>query len=351
MATRVYLPGGRERTKLFPTRRQAVAWETVERSRPVPTTETLRHYVDRVGDSLLASLAPSTRQTYRAHLTHRILPDLGHRRLTVITPAHIEAAQQRWIREGLSSSIVTGTLNCLSRVFASAIRARQLQANPVREVERPRPDPARTTPTLTLAEVDQIAAACDQVQPVYGNLVRLAAGTGLRFGELVALQVGDVDLTAGLITVRRAVSAEQMQTTKSGRIRQVPITGDLHPLLQRLTNGRQASGLVLIGPLGGRIHKGNFYNRTRWVDLVTRLGHPGFRFHDLRATAIVIWIRAQVPLSTVRMIAGHASLATTDRYARIARNDFTGAAQQIDSYIFRTREGGSGQDRQPENRL
>ena len=43
----------------------------------------------------------------------------------------------------------------------------------------------------------------------------------------------------------------------------------------------------------------------------------------------MLWIRAEVPLTTVRMLAGHASLATTDRYARIARNDLAGAAAQV----------------------
>ena len=51
----------------------------------------------------------------------------------------------------------------------------------------------------------------------------------------------------------------------------------------------------------------------------------------------MLWIRAEVPLTTVRMIAGHATLATTDRYARIARNDLAGAAAQVNSYIARTR--------------
>ena len=55
--------------------------------------------------------------------------------------------------------------------------------------------------------------------------------------------------------------------------------------------------------------------------------------------AIVLWIRAEVPLTTVRVLAGHASLATTDRYARIARNDLAGAAAQVNSYISRTRVG------------
>ena len=69
----------------------------------------------------------------------------------------------------------------------------------------------------------------------------------------------------------------------------------------------------------------------------TRGGHgarPKIKGALLTATAIVLWIRAEVPLTTVRMLAGHASLATTDRYARIARNDLAGAAAQVNSYMF-----------------
>ena len=93
------------------------------------------------------------------------------------------------------------------------------------------------------------------------------------------------------------------------------------------------------GPLGGRLYHSNFRTKVRWPALVGELGWPGLRFHDLRATAIVLWIRAEVSLTTVRALAGHASLATTDRYARIARNDLAGAAAQVDSYISRTRNG------------
>ena len=77
----------------------------------------------------------------------------------------------------------------------------------------------------------------------------------------------------------------------------------------------------------------------QWRELVAGLGWPGLRFRDLRATTIVLWIRAEVPLTTVRALAGHASLATTDRYARIARNDLSGAAAHVNSYISRTRRG------------
>ena len=76
----------------------------------------------------------------------------------------------------------------------------------------------------------------------------------------------------------------------------------------------------------------NFRDAVDWVRLVERLGWPGFRFHDLRATAIVVWIRAGIPLAVVREMAGHASLATTDKYVRLARNELSGAAAAINAY-------------------
>ena len=60
---------------------------------------------------------------------------------------------------------------------------------------------------MTVEEVDRLAVACDKVSRRDGDYVRLAAFLGLRAGELTALQVGDVDLTLGVVTIRRAFSA------------------------------------------------------------------------------------------------------------------------------------------------
>lgn len=77
-------------------------------------------------------------------------------------------------------------------------------------VERARAGVERVTPTLMVEEVDRLAAACDLVSRRYGDYVRLAALLGLRAGELTALQVGDVNLTTGVVTIRRAFSAGEL---------------------------------------------------------------------------------------------------------------------------------------------
>jgi integrase len=337
---RIYLSGGGERTKVFGSKREAVAWEVHNRGRRPESKESLTRWLERVGpDVLLGGLSPSTRATYRSHLARRIIPELGHRALSAITAAHIEAAQRSWKSSNVSPTVIAGTLNCLARLFRVAIKQGDLSVSPIAAVERARSGIERVTPTLTVEEVDRLAAACDKVSRRYGDYVRLAALLGLRAGELTALQVGDVDLTLGVVTIRRAFSAGELQTPKSRRVRQVPVVGELGPVLSRMISGRRPSEAVLLGPLGGRLYHSNFRTKVRWPELVGLLGWPGLRFHDLRATAIVLWIRAEVPLTTVRMLAGHASLATTDRYARIARNDLAGAAAQVNSYISRTRGG------------
>jgi Phage integrase family len=106
----------------------------------------------------------------------------------------------------------------------------------------------------------------------------------------------------------------------------------IRPVLVKWTTGRPKTAPLLVGPRGGRFNHANFRDAVDWVRLVTRLGWPGFRFHDLRATAIVVWIRAGLPLAVFREMAGHASLSTTDRYVRLARNDLSAAASAINAY-------------------
>lgn len=335
--------GGRWRdgpSRVFDTKREATAWEVKHRKKgPVRlTTATLAAYVAANQVEAFADISPSTRATYKSAMV-RTLRILGHRGLVGITSLDVERLQRTLRSEGLSSSSVAATRNALSAIYRHAIKSGVAQSNPVLDAKKPRPEPRREVPTLTVSQVERLAQVCAATSPLYGEYVRLAAFTGLRAGELTALQVGDVDWALRVINVRRAWSKSTLQTPKSGKSRRVPIVDSLEVLLDRLTVGAQPEEWLLRGDLGGRLHHGNFRNDVDWVRLVQQCGFDGFRFHDLRATAIVLWIKAGVPLSTVRAMAGHASLNTTDRYVRIARSDLEDATAQLNSYMTRTSEG------------
>ena len=150
MAGADLLPGGGERTKVFASKREAVAWEVNNRGRRAESKESLTCWLERSGPMRCwAACRPRPGLTYRSHLSRRIVPEFGHRALSAITAAHIESAQRAWKSDDISPTVVAGTLNCLSRLFRFAIKLGDLSASPMSAVERARAGVERVTPTLT----------------------------------------------------------------------------------------------------------------------------------------------------------------------------------------------------------
>lgn len=140
---------------------------------------------------------------------------------------------------------------------------------------------------LSLAEVEALAQRC----LVSGNIVRLAAYTGLREGELLRLE-------------RRHIQGATIvldTATKSGRPRSVPVPSVAAALLNDI-------------PFACTYH----ILRTEFEAARAAIGLPHVRFHDLRHTYASILVQQGVRLKTVGAILGHSSTVVTDRYAHLA---------------------------------
>ena len=117
----------------------------------------------------------------------------------------------------------------MGKVTRHAHRTGLIQTNPMFAIQIP-PIPQFKEPRfLSPAEVETLAQAIEQPAwaKTYGDLVRFAAWTGLRAGEIVGLRVGDVDLKRGVVKVRRTVrkvsGGWESTTPKSQRsTREVP---------------------------------------------------------------------------------------------------------------------------------
>jgi integrase len=150
---------------------------------------------------------------------------------------------------------------------------------PQRERREPR--------VLTPAGVEALAEAVAELGCPTGTLVvRTAAWTGLKAGELAGPRAGRVDL-AGIADrgrggrgSRRALVAGE---TKTGRVRTVPLPERLVPLLERQVTGKAATELVFHGQRDGpRRH--SWFCRRFFRPACERIGRPDLRFHDLRHT-------------------------------------------------------------------
>jgi integrase len=160
----------------------------------------------------------------------------------------------------------------------------------------------------------QAARAMDDARD--GDLVRVAAYTGLRRGELIALRWRDIDFAAHKLTVRRAVSAGvEATSTKSRRAREVPLPDQAAGALDRLSKRSEFGGpgeYVFANRLGRRLDATAL--RRRFERARDAAGLPPLRFHDLRHTYGSLLVAGGVDLQSVKAAMGHSRITTTERY-------------------------------------
>jgi integrase len=146
-------------------------------------------------------------------------------------------------------------------------------------------------------------------------MVRVAAYAGLRLGELLALRWRDVDFSGHALTISRAMSAGVESSTKSGRVRRVPMPDQAAAALDRLSHREDFTGageLVFVNVLGRPLDGSAV--RRRFKAARDAIGIRPLRFHDLRHTYGSLLAAAGVDLVTIQAAMGHSQLATTSRY-------------------------------------
>ncbi|HEU4461040.1 MAG TPA: site-specific integrase [Solirubrobacterales bacterium] len=142
----------------------------------------------------------------------------------------------------------------------------------------------------------------------------VAACTGLRLGELLALRWSDVDLKAGALTVSRAMSAGEESSTKSRRPRTVPLADQAATELQGLRERPRFTShtdYVFRRPDDAPLDRSAV--RSRFIRAQEQAGVRVRRFHDLRHTFSSLAIQ-QFDLVAVKDMMGHSKLTNTERH-------------------------------------
>jgi integrase len=191
-----------------------------------------------------------------------------------------------------------------------------LTVNPIGRVERLRVkyDPGRFD-TYSPEEVHALRRAAASEQDAAAYVV--AAFAGLRRGEVLALRWRDVDFANETLRVEQAVSTvgQEMKSTKSGRMRSVPMIPDVAAALDRLSRRDRFTGrddLVFVGDTGEPLDGSAL--RRRYVAAAKRAGLRPLRFHDLRHSFATVAVNATHSGRELQEWMGHADYRTTARY-------------------------------------
>ena len=267
--------------------------------------------------TLKTTRAPSTQKAYRSWLDNHILPRIGSRPVASIVPSDVKKIVAQMASAGLAAGTITNALDPLRQILDLAVDDRLIRVSPMpanRKLDLPR-QAKREFVLLTMDEVDRLAAAAAEVgRAEDGVLVWFLAHTGCRWGEATCLQVRDVDLLRGTVTVSKGFDrAGNVRPTKTYETRVIPLAAWLVDKLRDHTAGSAAEGLLFTSAKGGRLNQSN-WRRQVWLPAKAKAKiDPDMVVHDLRHVA-ASWLVNVSDVKSAMKILGHESLETTARY-------------------------------------
>jgi integrase len=282
----------------------------------------------------------STVQDYRIMVNRHLAPHFHTTAIDRITPEHVVSYITTKSRDGLAVKTITNHLNFAHGVFQFTNKRGWATSNPVAATDRPRAQHA--DPDIRFLSSEELEALLRAV-PTHGvlgptdhALYSLAAMTGLRQGELVALRWRDIDWTAGVVRVRRNYTRGEWGTPKSRRSsRAVPLADRAAAELERHFQRSAYRGddqLVFCHPHTGNPYDASklrerFYQAMKAAGMGHRCGRKGgITFHSLRHTFGTRMAAVGVPMRTLQEWMGHRDFTTTLVYADFAPDPAGGAA-------------------------
>lgn len=170
-------------------------------------------------------------------------------------------------------------------------------------------------------------------------LIRLAAYSGLRAGELAAIKVRSLDLQRGSVHVTESISEVRgraiVGATKTYATRSVSIPSFLVADLRRLLARKQIEcdhdRLVFGADDGSLLRQSNFYPRC-FKPAAREIGKPSLRFHDLRHTCAALLIAEGAHPRVLMERLGHSSVTTSlDRYGHLLPTLDVALTQALDA--------------------
>jgi integrase len=251
----------------------------------------------------------------RRHLS----PGFGQIQLTRLRQPDVQAFVAQLARE-VGPGTTRSVYGVLRAALNAAVNAELLARSPARGIKLP-PVPKTDVVTLRPADLHRLAAEL----PDRWRLMVYVAGTcGLRFSEVAGLRAGRVDTVGRRLHVLETapqVGGDRAEPKTDAGRRTVPLPGlvaemlDQHLARYELAENHDA--LVFTAERGGRLHAANWHKRA-WVKARANAGFPSLRFHDLRHSAVPLWVAMGANLLQVSHWLGHSTVQiTADVYGHL----------------------------------
>lgn len=256
---------------------------------------------------------PRTREIRVTAVTRRIVPVLGHLRVSELTPIQVERACQEWGKPGaLAPNTVRMTASVLRTALTAACRVGLRSDNPVSHARLPKGAKTKLEP-FSPNELSRIIREAAK-RPVT-HCLALLASTGCRIGEALALNVEDFDGASVSISRTQHPDRSSGPPKSDNGIRVIPVPDAALPAL-KAAKGKRTSGPLFLDKHGGRMihHRAQY----AWKCLLLRLKLPFRACHKLRHSVASGMVADGWPLAEVGRYLGDSVAVVVATYLHAA---------------------------------
>ena len=294
-----------------------------------------------------AKLQVSSYKTYQGFIDNHIKPALGDIPLEKLTAMDLRQLYKHLLESGrgecteshnkprgLSVKTVRNINQMISSALNCAVEQRLIPDNPTKGCVLPKLErkEMKILPPESLGTFFEEARRSGVFELYYIDLA-----TGLRRGELLGLKWSDIDLTKGIIHVRRQVLRQNGKVVEAplktkNSYRNIAIGAETIEVLRGM---EQKDEYVFPSPFGGPMSPDSVLHMLQRV--LKRAGLERIRFHDLRHTFSVLALQNGVDVKTLSSMLGHCSAGfTLDTYAHVTTSMQKQAANAVGNFLSGT---------------
>lgn len=313
-------------------------------------------------DYAIHNLEAKTLARYKELLKFNILPAIGRLKLEQIKPMHLldlytamtkDGARRDGKKGGYSTKTIQHVHRLVRAIFEKAVQWQILSINPASKIQPPKVDKKEIS-FYDEKQITDLLEAIENAPIRYKTIVLTAIHTGMRRGEILALEWSDVDFKSKLIVVNKSavyVSGKGRidkgtKTVRSQRV--IAMTDILADALKEYkkwqNQNKEVFGdkweerdLIFTRDDGKPLHPDTI---TNWfVKFIKKNKLPHITFHGLRHTSATLLLSSGVDIETVSRILGHATSVTTSAvYLHSAQATRFDAMNKLNERLKKTTE-------------
>jgi len=323
--TTIRLPDGQRRSYTAPLKGEVVHWAAEQEAKirrgewrdPKYSKVMFEAWRDRWVAARVVEA--ETRRGDGSMLTHHINPYFTGKPLVSIGRMDVQGWVRALEQDGVGPFAIKRAYNLLTTLLGAAVLEGILTVSPCRKIDLPA-TPPKAPAWFTPAQVRDLVAVLPHR---HGVATALMVWTGLRWGEMAGLRVGDVKWerqTLSVVGARMQGGGWKDYPKSSKSRREVPVPVAVLELLRELADDRPEDATLFVTPRGAHAWSGANWRRV-FDEGLAKSGAPAeFTPHTCRHTAASWLVQAGVDLYRVQALLGHENFQTTQRYAHLAPN-------------------------------